>query len=137
LAVSVIAWVVGRLIVGGDPEVLPALLAIGMAGGGLVLASIFVLGIFSGYFTRLVVTNHRLAILQGYEICRTWNINDLPRSMLRYVPGNEKTERIIDLDAVKTMLGGSSGKFAEAKTILTFGKRLDQITSRENDRPKR
>lgn len=133
LGLAAAGWGAGRRIADNDAQV-PLLM--GLIGGGFVLASIFVLGISSGYFTRLVVTDRRLFILQGYELCRTWNIDDLPRSLLRYVrPGSEKTDRIVDLDAVKTMLGGSSDKFAEAKTILTFGKRLDQITARENDRP--
>ena len=60
-----------------------------MAAGGvaafvLVIGSIIVLGLCCGYFTRLVATNHRLLILQGYEVCRRWNIDDLPRHMVRY-----------------------------------------------------
>jgi len=40
-------------------------------------------GIANGYFTRLVVTNYRLLILQGYEVCRSWSIHHLPRSLIR------------------------------------------------------
>ena len=36
--------------------------------------------------------------------------------------------------AVKTMLGASSDKFTGAKAILSFGKQLDRIKARENDR---
>lgn len=102
----------------------------------LVIATIVVLGIANGYFTRLVVTNFRLVILQGYEICRSWDIDDLPPSLLRHGYGRreENESWTIDLDAVKTMLGGPSEKFADAKTILSFGKQLDRITTRDKDR---
>jgi hypothetical protein len=33
------------------------------------------------------------------------------------------------------MFGGASDKFAESKTILAFGKQLDQIKAREKDHP--
>jgi hypothetical protein len=113
---------------GSDVPLLPAL-----AAGGIVLGSIFVLGISSGYFTRLVVTNYRLVILQGYEVCRSWGLDDLPRSLVRY--GRREGgvgSRTVDLDALKTMLGGPSDKFAEAKTILAFGKHLGRIKGRED-----
>jgi hypothetical protein len=96
--------------------------------------TIIVLGIANGYFTRLVVTNLRLVILQGYEICRSWSIGDLPPALLRYGKHGEKESRTIDLNTVKTMLGGSSDKFTDAKTILDFGKQLDSITLRDKDR---
>jgi hypothetical protein len=95
---------------------------------------IIVLGIASGYFTRLVVTNYRLVILQGYEICRIWDIDDLPPSLLRYSKRGGEENRTIDLDVVKTMLGNSSGKFTDAKTILQFGKQLESIMLRDKDR---
>src|SRR5262249_19583157 len=41
---------------------------VGLLCAGIVLASVYVLGIASGYFTRLVVTNTRLFIVQGYEV---------------------------------------------------------------------
>jgi hypothetical protein len=105
------------------------------AAGGIVLGSIFVLGISSGYFTRLVVTDVRLFIIQGYEVCRTWGIDDLPRSLIRFGRvGDGLGSRTVDLDALKTMLGGSSDKFTESKTILALGKQLDQIKARENGR---
>ena len=96
--------------------------------------TIIVLGIANGYFTRLVVTNLRLVILQGYEICRSWSISDLPPSLLRYGKRGEQESRTIDLNTVKIMLGGSSDKFIDAKTILNFGKQLDSITLRDKDR---
>jgi hypothetical protein len=106
------------------------------AGGGLVLASIFVLGIASGYFTRLVVTNFRLVILQGFEICRSWDKSDLPRSLIRYgMVGTDMESPTIDLDALNTMLGVASDKVADSKTILAFGKQLDHIKAARNNRP--
>jgi hypothetical protein len=100
----------------------------------LGVPTIIVLAIANGYFTRLVVTNHRLAILQGHEICRIWSIDDLPPSLLRYGRRGEEEGRAVDLDVVKTMLGGSSDKFTDAKTILKFGKQLDNITLRDKNR---
>lgn len=100
----------------------------------LVVGTIIVLGIANGYFTRLVVTNRRLVILQGYEICRTWSIDHLPRSLLRYRQWGDVSSLSIDVDAVKTMLGGASDKFTDSKTILSFRKRLDSITKDDKDR---
>lgn len=99
--------------------------------------TVIVLGISNGYFTRLVVTNVRLVILQGYEICRIWSIDDLPPSLLHYNKRGGEQDRTIDLSAVKNMLGASSDKFTDAKTILSFGKQLERITLREKDRPER
>lgn len=96
--------------------------------------TIVVLGIANGHFTRLVVTDLRLVILQGYEICRSWSIDHLPPSLLHYGRQGEQEHWTIDLDAVKSMLGGSSDKFTDAKTILNFGKQLDRITIRDKDR---
>ena len=133
LIAGAIVWWTGSLIAGPGVEVAVPL---AMAAGCIVLASIFVLGIFSGYFTRLVVTDLRLVIVQGYEVCRSWDLNELPRSLLRYRLGGAGAEMpAVDLDSLKTMLGGASDKFAEAKSILSFGKRLDQIKSREDGRP--
>jgi hypothetical protein len=123
----------GRLLAGtwSGMSMVPAL-----AAGGIVLGSIFVLGLSNGYFTRLVVTNRRLVILQGYEVCRSRGLDQLPRSLIRSdrLRDGEET-RTVDLDSLKTLLGGSSDKFADQKTILALGKRLDQIKARENDRP--
>jgi hypothetical protein len=106
-----------------------------MAAGLIVIATIIVLGIANGYFTRLVVTNFRLVILQGYEIVRSWKMNDLPRSLLRYARRDGEDQRpCIDLEAVKNMLGRSSDQFTSAKTILSFGKQLDRIQTRDKDR---
>ncbi len=100
----------------------------------LFVLTVIVLGIANGYFTRLVITNSRLVILQGYEIVRVWSIDHLPPALLHYGRSGEESSRIINLDAVKTMLGGASDKFTNAKTILSFGKQLDQITKRDEDR---
>jgi hypothetical protein len=97
----------------------------------LILISILVLGIACGYFTRLVVTNYRLVVTQGYEVCRSWGIDDLPRSMLHYRDG-EAWRPTINLDAVQTLLGGSSQQFSDAKTILTFAKQLDRIQKKRD-----
>jgi hypothetical protein len=107
-----------------------------LAAGGVVLGSIFVLGIFSGYFTRLVVTNFRLIILQGREVCRSWSMDDLPHSLIRFrLSRGGQPSRTVDLDAMKTLLGSASDKFAESKTILAFGKQVEQIKAREDRRP--
>ena len=95
--------------------------------GCLIIPTILVLGISCGYFTRLVVTNFRLVIVQGYEVCRSWGIDDLPYSMIRYRAGGDDRMPSIDLDAVQRLLGGSSDKFTNAKSILSFGKQLDRI----------
>lgn len=132
LVVAVGCVLVGRLLAGSWAQLSPL---VGIPAVGVVLASVFVLGLSNAYFTRLVVTDHQLMILQGYEKCKSWDIDDLPRSLIHYGmgPGNLES-RSIDLDAVKTMLGGTSGQFAESKTILAFGKQLDNITLRREDR---
>jgi hypothetical protein len=107
-----------------------------IAAGGAAFAAIVVLGVASGYFTRLAATNQRLVIVQGRELCRSWNLDDLPPSMIRRrIRGDGQRDRTIDLDAVKTLLGGSSDGFADAKSILAFGKQLGQIKLREDGRP--
>jgi hypothetical protein len=132
LALAVAGWWACWRLLGQEPEVA---IPLALASGAIVLGSIFVLGIFSGYFTRLVVTNSRLLILQGYEMCRSWGINELPRSMLRYrMSGGGVESPALDLDAIKNMLGSASDKFAESKTIMAFSKRLDQIKTRDKDR---
>ncbi len=106
------------------------------AAFGLDFAAVVVLGLASGYFTRLVATNQRLVIVQGRELCRSWTLDDLPPSMIRRrMRGDGRPDRSIDLDAVKTLLGGASDGFADAKSILAFGKQLGQIKSREDGRP--
>jgi hypothetical protein len=133
LALGVLGGGAGWLLAGPEAEVR---LPLAGAAGGIVLASIFVLGISNGYFTRLVVTNSRLIIVQGYEVCRSWGLNELPRRLLLYRQLGDGAEvPSVDLEAVKTMLGGSSDKFAESKSILAFGKRLEQIKTREKDYP--
>jgi hypothetical protein len=131
LAVGVACVTVGGLTGGTEGAVVA-----GLVGGAVVLASVFVLGFASGYFTRLVVTSARLLILQGYEVVRIWGLDDLPYSLVRYRRRADGAEsRAVDLDTLKSMFGGASDKFAESKTILAFGKQLDQITAREKRRP--
>ncbi len=131
LAVGVACVTIGGLTGGAEAAVVA-----GLAGGGVVLAPIFVVGFASGYFTRLVVTDARLLILQGHEVVRTWGLDDLPYSLVRYRRRADGAEsRAIDLDTLKSMFGPTSDKFAESKTILAFGKQLDQITARDKRRP--
>jgi hypothetical protein len=107
----------------------------GLAAGAILLATLFVVGFCSGHFTRLVVTNSRLLILQGYEVCRTWDIDRLPRSLLRYrMHGDAGGSWSVDLSTLKTMLGGTSDQFVDAKTILAFSKQLDRFGDREKPR---
>ncbi len=106
-----------------------------MAAGSLAFAAIVVLGIASGYFTRLAATNQRLFIVQGRELCRSWTLDDLPPSMIRRrIRDDGQRDRTIDLEAVKTLLGGASDGFADAKSILAFGKQLGQIKLRDDGR---
>jgi hypothetical protein len=137
LAVGVLSVVTGRMTVESwaNLPIWPPVVA-----GGLFFGSVVVLGVCCGYFTRLVVTNQRLLLTQGREIYRKWNIDDLPRSLLRY-GRRDRGERdrddrpTIDLDALQTMLGSASDQFADAKTIVAFGKQLGHIKAREEGRP--
>jgi hypothetical protein len=111
--------------------VAPVLVAI-----GLVFGTIYVLAIANAYFTRLVVTNSRIVLMQGYEVCRGWSIHALPRSLRRYrVLADGKESWSVDLGALQTMIGGASDQFADSKTLRAFGKQLDQIKAREDRRP--
>jgi hypothetical protein len=128
------AWVAaGRLAAGSWSDMSPLLF---LVAGVLVVGSIFVLGISAGYFTRLVVTNLRIVLLQGYEVCRIWSLDDLPPSLIRYGRrGGEGEGRSVDLEALQTMLGGSPDQFIESKTLRAFGKKLDGIIAREKRYP--
>jgi hypothetical protein len=107
-----------------------------VAAACLVFGSILVLGISNGYFTRLVVTDQRLFIVQGREVCRTWGIDELPRSLIRFGSLEDgELSKTVDLDSLKTMLGGSSDQFTDAKTILAFAKQLRRTREREDGRP--
>ena len=131
LPVAVMCLFAGRLVAGSWEALSPVAVLAAMA---VVIGTIFVLGIFSGHFTRLVVTNKRLFIVQGRELCSSWELDDLPPHLLRYTArGDGQRDRSVDLDAIKTMLGGSD-KFTEAKSIVEFGKKLDQITLRDKRR---
>jgi hypothetical protein len=107
-----------------------------ITAGALAFAAIVVLGLASGYFTRLAATNQRLFIVQGRELCRSWTLDDLPPSMVRRrMRSDGQREQTVDLEAVKTLLGGASDGFADAKSILAFGKQLGRIKAREDRRP--
>jgi hypothetical protein len=124
---------VGYPIAGSSPNVLVPFY---LTAAGLVLGAIFVLGFASAYFTRLVATNFRLMILQGRELCYTWELDDLPESLLRYDRRTGKqTSRSIDLSALQTLLGSTSEQFVESKTILALGKHLGHIKAQRKDRP--
>jgi hypothetical protein len=132
LAVVAVSLVAGWFLSPGG--VMPAwpLIVAGVAFFG----SIYVLAFFSGYFTRLVVTDSRVLIVQGYEVRRSWSVANLPRSLVRMDKRDDgEVSRTVDLDTLQTMLGGSSDGFVEAKTIWTLGKQLDQIKEREKGRP--
>lgn len=132
LAIGTGCVFVGRLIAGSWVALppwaaLPALL--------IVFGSVFALGVSCGHFTRLVVTNLRLFIVQGRELCSSWDLDDLPPHLIRYTMRDGEKTRAVDLDAVTAMLDGMSGKFTEAKSIVEFGKKLDQITLRDKRLP--
>jgi hypothetical protein len=130
LALAAVGVVFGWELAGDRGETFGAVV---VAAGGLVIGSIFVLGMFSGYFTRLVVTNFRLFIVQGYEMCSSWDLDHLPLSLIRYsTPQGGPQTRTIDVGTVQSMLGSSSEHVADARTILSFGKQLDLIRAREN-----
>jgi hypothetical protein len=125
------------------PGVLVMVVAAQAAGAGAAMAVcaitfacalpfLFVLGFSAGYFTRLVVTNFRLLIVQGYELCWDCGIDHLPPSLVRYDRRGEKAARSVDLDALQTALGGSSTQFVEAKTILKFARQVDRTRSGDN-----
>jgi hypothetical protein len=113
-----------------DVHPLPAMIA-----AALALGSVYVLAISAAYFTRLVVTDRRLFILQGYEVCRSWGIDVLPPFLVRYGPrGRAGDGRSVDLDALQTLLGSKTEHFTDSKTIQALGKHLDQIKARKDDR---
>jgi hypothetical protein len=125
---------IGWLAVGGDSELLMAPVLAALLG---VVGSILVLGLASGHFTRLVVTNLRIVVVQGREVCRNWSLDRLPPSLLRYRRRgpDEEEERTVDLESLKTMLAFSSDKVTDSKTILAFAKQLEKLGPRSPRRP--
>jgi hypothetical protein len=136
LAVGAVLLGAGRLCSESWKVMPPAAVVMVVAAPALVLASVFVLGFSAAYFTRLVVTTRRLVIVQGYEVCRSWGLHELPQSLVGYGPrGNRDGGRAVDLDALQTMLGSATDQFAESKTILAFGKHLERIKAEKDRRP--
>jgi hypothetical protein len=133
LGLIVLCVAMGRMLAGSwrDFPVVCVVLS-----GALFLGSIILLALANAYFTRLVVTSDRLLIVQGYEICKSWLIDDLPPSLIRYGRrGHDDDRRTVDLDALKTMMGdAASSQFADGKSILALGKQLDRIKTRRIDR---
>lgn len=96
---------------------------------------ILLLAFFNGYFTRLVVTDSGVYIIQGSTICRNWELEYLPRSLVRFERRGEDDPigKTVDVDAMKTMLNSSEGHFTDAKTIKDFGKRLERLRRAEDE----
>ncbi|HYT93017.1 MAG TPA: hypothetical protein VEL76_30145, partial [Gemmataceae bacterium] len=121
----------GALIDGLPVQIHPVPLLIGFL---LVIGSVYVLAISNAYFTRLVVTDYRLLIVQGYEVCRCWRVDELPPSLVRYRRlGGVRERPTIDLDALQTMFDTASEHVADAKAIRKLGKQIDHIKKRQND----
>ncbi len=55
-----------------------------LVAAAVFFGAVLILAYANAYFTRLVVTNFRLMIVQGYELCKIWNIHDLPLSLRHY-----------------------------------------------------
>ena len=133
LALGAACLAAGRLLAGSWSQITPLPV---LAAGTLAVGSIFVLGISAGYFTRLVVTNLRVVMLQGYETRRSWSLDELPRSLIRYGRRDGgRRSRAVDLEALQTMLGDATDQYTESKTILAFAKQLDQIKTRKDGHP--
>jgi hypothetical protein len=105
------------------------------SGLGLGLGTLFVVGFSAGHFTRLVVTNQRLFIVQGREMVRQWRADQLPHHLRRYERRDDGREEAptIDLGEVTKMLGTSSDGFADANTILQLGKKIDSFKERPDE----
>jgi hypothetical protein len=107
-----------------------------LVAGAIVFGTILVLAFANAYFTRLIVTNTRLLIVQGHAVCSNWSIHDLPPSLIRYSRlGTGEETRTVDLEALHSMLGGSSDQFAPRDAILAFGKKLQNIKAQDNRKP--
>jgi hypothetical protein len=128
LAFAVAVVAIGYLVVGSWDE--PVVLLPVLVAAGTVFLSICVLAAFNGFFTRLVVTNQRVLIVQGYEVRKTWKVDDLPPFLVRQQRGRHgETSRTVDMDALTSMLG--SDGFTDAKSIWAMGKELDRIRKSE------
>lgn len=101
---------------------LPGLLAVLILFGTVI----FLAGM-AGYFTRLIITDRRLLIVQGREVRSSRDVNSLPRALVRRGRDEFGRERAptIDLNAVNKLVGGTG--FVDAKTILTLSKKIDKL----------
>jgi hypothetical protein len=89
---------------------------------------LMVVAFLTGHFTRLVVTDRRLLIIQGQTVIRSWGIRQLPRSLVKYVRREGEDEApTIDLDSLQKMLGGKSDGIVDSNTIMSLGKKLDRF----------
>jgi hypothetical protein len=133
-AAAVVIFLVGGLAVDWDGQLMaaPGIAAVVVAGGGLALVAVA-----AGYFTRLVVTSQRVLIVQGYEVRKTWTLDQLPRSLVRHDRNADgELTKTVDMEKLQTMLGGSADGIVEAKSIWALGKEIER-TRREDRREAR
>lgn len=130
IALAVGAVALGGMVLGWDN------LAMGGVGVFALLSSfgsLILVAFMAGWFTRLVITNQRVMIVQGYEVRKTWGLDELPRSLVRQRRNADgELTKTVDLERLNTMMGGSSDGFVEAKTIWALSKEIDR--SRREDR---
>jgi len=128
---AAVAITVGRMIVPSWRDLPPAA---GIVAVLFVFASVFVVGLLAGYFTRLVVTDRRLLILQGREIWSSRGIDELPPFLVRRMRDPDGRERrAIDIVTLDSMLGSSNTGIVDSDTILTLGKKIDKLKERRDD----
>jgi hypothetical protein len=121
---------IGRSLVNSWKELPPLA---GVIAVLFVFGSIIFLASLAGYFTRLVITDQRLIIVQGREVRSSRSVNELPPILLRRNFDRDGHERAptIDLNAVNTMLGVDG--FVDSNTILTLGKKIDKMREARED----
>ncbi len=127
---AAICLAVGRIIAGEWKLLHPAF---GIAAILIVFGSIIVIGFLTAYYTRLVVTDRRLLIIQGQVPIRSWGLGDLPASLLhfgRHAFGGKDAGPRIDLNKLEKMLGGGGDGVVSSDAIIKFGKQLDRIKER-------
>jgi len=130
---AVILVTVGRLLADDWRTLHPAF---GVSAILVLIGSILVIAFMTAYYTRLVVTERRLLIIQGQSAIRSWGMGDLPPSLLHFgrqaFDGKDAGPRI-DLDKLEKMLGGKSEGVIGSDAIIKFGKQLDRIKGRRPD----